>query len=179
MTQKYYKYPRTFHFLWSENLQNDDRLLPSMDDFIGKEIVITEKMDGECLDENVLISTDQGEISIGEKCFCNDRESFVKYIVLRLRFHNTKEKFRELRKRAEDIVDEVIFLWKKKEKERKEGNTEKAVKVGGYKPGINEKPLTEGYQPKASASQEIIPPSPPRKRIKVNPQMCPHCGKEI
>ena len=90
-----------------------------------------------------------------------------------------EKNFTQFLKRVENIVDEVISLWEKKEKERKEGNTEKAVKVGGYKPGLNEKPLTEGYQPKASASQEIIPPSPPRKRVKVNPQVCPHCGKEI
>ena len=45
--QKYYKFPRTFHFLWSENLQNDDRLLQSLEEFIGKEVVVTLKLDGE------------------------------------------------------------------------------------------------------------------------------------
>ena len=45
--QKYYKYPRTFHFPWSENLQNDDRRLLSLDGFLGKDVVVTEKLDGE------------------------------------------------------------------------------------------------------------------------------------
>lgn len=41
------KYPRTFHFPWSPNLQNDDRMLQSTDDWHGEEYVFTEKMDGE------------------------------------------------------------------------------------------------------------------------------------
>lgn len=41
------KYPRTHHFPWSPNLQNDDRLIESLDGFIGKEVVATIKMDGE------------------------------------------------------------------------------------------------------------------------------------
>jgi len=41
------KFPRTFHLPWSPNLQNDDKMLESLDGFIGEEIVITEKMDGE------------------------------------------------------------------------------------------------------------------------------------
>ena len=35
------------HFPWSPNLQNDDRMLESTDGFIGKRIIVTEKMDGE------------------------------------------------------------------------------------------------------------------------------------
>lgn len=46
MTQ-HYKHPKTFHFSWSEGLQNDDRLLPDDEDFIGQLIVVTEKLDGE------------------------------------------------------------------------------------------------------------------------------------
>jgi hypothetical protein len=42
------KYPKTFHFSFSENLQNDDRKLPSDDVFVGKIIVTSEKLDGEC-----------------------------------------------------------------------------------------------------------------------------------
>ncbi len=42
------KYPKTFHFPWSENLQNDDRMLPSIKCFEDKDIVITYKLDGEC-----------------------------------------------------------------------------------------------------------------------------------
>jgi len=41
------KYPRTYHFPWSPNLINDDRMLESLDGFVGKEVVITQKMDGE------------------------------------------------------------------------------------------------------------------------------------
>jgi hypothetical protein len=41
------KYPRTFHFPWSPNLQNDDRMLESIEGFVGREVVVTEKMDGE------------------------------------------------------------------------------------------------------------------------------------
>jgi hypothetical protein len=44
----YIKYPRTMHFPWSENLQNDDRMHDNIDFFIGKEVVASEKMDGEC-----------------------------------------------------------------------------------------------------------------------------------
>lgn len=35
------------HLPWSENLQNDDRMIESLDAFIGQEIVVTEKYDGE------------------------------------------------------------------------------------------------------------------------------------
>jgi len=41
------KYPRTYHFPFSANRTNDDRTLSSCDQFIGKEVVVTEKMDGE------------------------------------------------------------------------------------------------------------------------------------
>ena len=43
------KYPRTFHFLWSPGLQNDDRMLPegSTTAWEGTQVVITEKCDGE------------------------------------------------------------------------------------------------------------------------------------
>lgn len=41
------KYPRTYHFRWSPGLQNDDRMLYDTVDWDGKEVVITEKMDGE------------------------------------------------------------------------------------------------------------------------------------
>jgi len=42
------------HFPWSPGLQNDDRMLESADVFLGKEVVITEKFDG----ENTSIYTD-------------------------------------------------------------------------------------------------------------------------
>jgi len=45
--RKYYKYPRTFHFLWSENLQNDDRLIEGLGGLIGQEVIVSLKLDGE------------------------------------------------------------------------------------------------------------------------------------
>lgn len=42
-----YKYPRTYHLPWSLGKTNDDKTLRSTDHFIGKEVVVTEKMDGE------------------------------------------------------------------------------------------------------------------------------------
>ena len=44
---KRYKYPKIFHLPWSPGLQNDDRLLKSTENFIGKEVVLTQKIDGE------------------------------------------------------------------------------------------------------------------------------------
>jgi hypothetical protein len=41
------KYPRTYHLPWSEGITRDDRVLKNIDNFIGKNVVITEKMDGE------------------------------------------------------------------------------------------------------------------------------------
>lgn len=35
------------HLPWSPGLQNDDRLIESFEGFVGREVVVTEKMDGE------------------------------------------------------------------------------------------------------------------------------------
>lgn len=43
----YVKFPRTYHVPWSENLQNDDRMHQEMIFFLDKEIVVSEKLDGE------------------------------------------------------------------------------------------------------------------------------------
>ena len=43
----YVKYPRTYHLPWSENMNKDDRMIYIIDAFIGQEVVVTEKMDGE------------------------------------------------------------------------------------------------------------------------------------
>lgn len=43
----YHKYPRTFHLPWSQGVASDDRVLRSVSQFEGKEVVVTEKMDGE------------------------------------------------------------------------------------------------------------------------------------
>jgi len=41
------KYPRTHHLPWSPGIHDDDRVLASMDGFVGKRVIVTEKMDGE------------------------------------------------------------------------------------------------------------------------------------
>lgn len=41
------KYPRTYHFEFSPGVQSDDKIIASLARFIGKEVVLTEKMDGE------------------------------------------------------------------------------------------------------------------------------------
>jgi hypothetical protein len=43
----YVKYPKTMHLPWSPGLQNDDRVIQSLTGFVGEEVVVTEKMDGE------------------------------------------------------------------------------------------------------------------------------------
>jgi hypothetical protein len=42
------KYPRTFHLPWSEEIAADDKRLKSSDQFEGTDVVVTEKLDGEC-----------------------------------------------------------------------------------------------------------------------------------
>ena len=42
-----HKYPRTMHLPWSESLQNDDKMIDSLDAFAGRMVVATEKKDGE------------------------------------------------------------------------------------------------------------------------------------
>lgn len=41
------KFPRTWHLPWSPGKTKDDRVIPSTSIFEGKEVVVTEKMDGE------------------------------------------------------------------------------------------------------------------------------------
>ena len=43
-----FKYPRTSHLPWSYGGTDDDKRLESVEHFVGKEVVVTEKMDGEC-----------------------------------------------------------------------------------------------------------------------------------
>lgn len=43
---KLLKYPRTYHLPWS-NTHSDDKILKNTDHFIGKRVVVTEKLDGE------------------------------------------------------------------------------------------------------------------------------------
>jgi len=41
------KYPRTMHLPWSQGITSDDRILLSLAHFLGLEVVVTEKFDGE------------------------------------------------------------------------------------------------------------------------------------
>lgn len=41
------KYPRTFHLPWSRSRTDDDKILRTTQHFEGKEVVVTEKLDGE------------------------------------------------------------------------------------------------------------------------------------
>jgi hypothetical protein len=37
------KYPRTYHSPWSPGATSDDRILPNMENFIGRRVIVTEK----------------------------------------------------------------------------------------------------------------------------------------
>jgi hypothetical protein len=41
------KYPRSFHLPWSEGATDDDKTLNTTEHFVGQEVVVTEKLDGE------------------------------------------------------------------------------------------------------------------------------------
>lgn len=41
------KYPRTYHLPWSENMNDDDRMMERLSTLEGLEVVVTTKMDGE------------------------------------------------------------------------------------------------------------------------------------
>lgn len=43
----YVKYPRTPHLPWSPGATSDDKKLSGVDHFVGKRVVVTEKLDGE------------------------------------------------------------------------------------------------------------------------------------
>jgi len=43
----YVKYPRTYHLPWSEGMNDDDRMMDSIDSFVGQRVIVTEKLDGE------------------------------------------------------------------------------------------------------------------------------------
>lgn len=46
-TQEHKKYPHTWHLPWSPHNKRDDFKLKNTEHFYGKEVIITEKMDGE------------------------------------------------------------------------------------------------------------------------------------
>lgn len=43
----YVKYPRTYHLPWSPGIHNDDRVIRSLDRFVGQRVIVMEKLDGE------------------------------------------------------------------------------------------------------------------------------------
>lgn len=69
------KYPRTFHLPWSLGATNDDKVLTAIDHFIGKEITVTEKMDG----ENTTLYSD-GMHARSLDSSSHDSQSFVKQL---------------------------------------------------------------------------------------------------
>jgi hypothetical protein len=42
-----HKYPRTPHLPWSKGMTSDDKMIDSLESFMGKHVIVTEKMDGE------------------------------------------------------------------------------------------------------------------------------------
>lgn len=48
VAMKYFKFPRTYHLPWSPGSSSDDKMLSSVDQFVGKEVIASEKSDGEC-----------------------------------------------------------------------------------------------------------------------------------
>lgn len=66
---EYVKYPRTHHVPWSDGMNEDDKMIESMNSFTGCRVIVTEKLDGEnCLDEDTLIQTNCGVKKIKEIC---------------------------------------------------------------------------------------------------------------
>lgn len=41
------KYPRTYHLPWSPGMQDDDRMIPTLENFENQRVIVTEKYDGE------------------------------------------------------------------------------------------------------------------------------------
>lgn len=56
----YVKYPRSYFVPWGEKVTKDDKKLANDDHFIGKEVVVTIKMDGECLAASTVITMSDG-----------------------------------------------------------------------------------------------------------------------
>lgn len=43
----YVKYPRTYHFPWSQSVRDDDRIIESTKSFVDQRVIVSIKMDGE------------------------------------------------------------------------------------------------------------------------------------
>ena len=86
------KYPKTFHFDFSQSLQNDDRKLETLKDFEGRDVVVTEKLDGEnCLDGETIITTDIGDIKIKDIC-----ENKIKCKILSYNTYTNEVEYNEI-----------------------------------------------------------------------------------
>jgi len=63
------KYPKTPYLNWSPSKHREDRYHPDERHFDNREVVITEKMDGECcVDGDTVVETEGGEMTIREVC---------------------------------------------------------------------------------------------------------------
>lgn len=63
----YVKYPRTYHLPFSPGMNDDDRALKDCSQFEGKQVVVTEKLDGECLLSSMKITmADNSKRNIGD-----------------------------------------------------------------------------------------------------------------
>ncbi len=61
------KYPRTWHLPWSLGMHDDDRVMTNIERFVGQQVVVHEKMDGECLAAKTKITmADGSQCSIRE-----------------------------------------------------------------------------------------------------------------
>ncbi|RLC48833.1 MAG: hypothetical protein DRH57_01460 [Candidatus Cloacimonadota bacterium] len=63
------KYPRTLHFQFSPEIHADDKVisLKYLGNFLQREIIITEKLDGaNCVDGDTILNTSAGEKTIRE-----------------------------------------------------------------------------------------------------------------
>ena len=49
------KYPKTYHFEFSDGVQSDDKIIESLYRFIGQEVVLSVKKDGECTTVNNVV----------------------------------------------------------------------------------------------------------------------------
>lgn len=58
------KYPRTYHLPWSKGSTSDDKMLKDCSDFLNKEIIISEKMDGSnvCLEHENLFARSHSKL---------------------------------------------------------------------------------------------------------------------
>lgn len=103
MELEYFKYPRTYHFKFSENLQNDDRMMTSTSALENRRIIVSEKLDGEnCVDKNTIIETNDGKKTIVE--LCKNKEKNIK-IASYNEFEN-KVEFKKVLKYHDNLSDQ-------------------------------------------------------------------------